>query len=197
RALEAGMTPQRAINLIKKIRAIAIQQAKNDLPIGILTYANIVFRYGIQRFYRHLKAAGADSVLIADVPLEEIAPFAAAAKSTKLAQIFLASDYTTPRRLKQIERISGSKNLGYLYVVSTLGVTGTRGEVAKSTLTLLNRLKKQTKLPLVVGFGISKPAHLSSLKKLGAVSGAIVGSALVKTKTADLKMALMSLQHAC
>ena len=160
RALKAGVTPKKAIELVKKIRAM-IQQHNRDIPIGILAYSNIVLRYGIQKFYRDLKQAGADSILIADVPLEEIKPFAKAAKKHKIHQIFLVSEYTDNARLKKIEKIAS----GFLYAVSVLGITGARKELSKSTLDFVRRLKTKTRLPIMVGFGISSRDHINALQK--------------------------------
>lgn len=183
RALKAGTTPRVALNLIKKIRALA----GPTMPIGILTYSNIVLRFGIEKFYLELKRAGADSILIADVPLEEIAPFARAARTQKIHQIFLVSEYTDAARLKKIAHYAS----GFLYVVSTLGVTGTRTSLSNQITPLLKRLKRETDLPLVVGFGISHSQHIKQLKHAGA-DGAIVGSALVKTPTKKLSRLLFS-----
>lgn len=192
RALRAGITPKKAIELVKKIRSVMVREPPvyalrasagrhHDIPIGILTYSNIVFRYGISKFYRDLKRAGADSILIADVPLEEIKPFASASKKYGLHQIMLVSEYTDLKRLRQIEKYAS----GFLYVVSVLGVTGSREKINKNTLKLVKKLKQQTKLPLSVGFGISKPEHIIQLHKAGA-DGAIVGSALVDIRTPHL-----------
>lgn len=184
RALKNGMTPKKAVTLVRKIRSM-LRQAHHDVPIGILTYSNIVLQYGIGKFYRDLKHAGADSVLIADVPLEEIKLFARAAKKNNLHQIFLVSEYTDVTRLRQIEKFGS----GFLYVVSVIGVTGVRQKLPPQLTPLLTRLKKQTRLPLMVGFGISRPQHLKQLKTAGA-NGAIVGSTLVKTQTKNLSKIL-------
>lgn len=196
RALKNGTTPKKAIALVKKIRSVVVRppqkrgkQAHHDVPIGILAYSNIVLQYGIEKFYRDLKQAGADSVLIADVPLEEIAPFARAAKKYQLHQIFLVSEYSDVTRLRQIERFGS----GFLYVVGILGVTGVRQKIPQTTISLIKTLKKKTKLPLVVGFGISRPEHLTQLKTAGA-NGAIIGSALVKTPTKNLSKVLQLFQ---
>lgn len=185
RAIKSGTTPKKAIQLVRKIRAML----KYDVPIGILTYSNIIFRYGIQKFYNDLKRAGADSVLIADVPLEEIAPFAKAAKTAKIHQIFLVSEYTDNNRLKKIEQIAS----GFLYAASVLGITGARKKLNKSTLNFVRRLKTKTKLPIMVGFGISSREHINALQKSGA-NGAIIGSALVKTPTFRLSHFLKKLR---
>lgn len=192
RALKNGMTPRKAIVLVKKIRSIMVRKAHYDAPIGILTYSNIILRYGIEKFYSDLKNAGADSVLIADVPLEEIAPFARAAKKHKLHQIFLVSEYTDAARLKKIEKFAS----GFIYIVSVLGVTGVREKLKKKLGGLLRRLRKRTKLPLLIGFGISQPSHVKNLKKIG-VHGVIVGSHLVKIPLKNLRKILRPLKNAC
>ena len=191
RALKAGTTPRKTIQLIAEIRKMARknQPENRDIPIGVLAYSNIVFRYGIQKFYRDLKKAGADSILIADVPLEEIAPFAKAAKKHKIHQIFLVSEYTDSARLKKIEKIA----TGFLYAVSVLGITGERKTLNKSTLNFVRRLKTKTNLPIMVGFGISTRDHIKALQKAGA-NGAIIGSALVKTPTFKLPQTLKKLR---
>lgn len=209
RALKNGMTPKKAIALVRKVRLLSLRvpqsgtkqsrldgfaDARHDnVPIGILTYSNIVLHYDIDRFYRDLAAAGANSILIADVPLEEIAPFAAAARRYCLHQIFLVSEYTDTTRLKKIEKIARScgqdRSGGFLYVVSTLGVTGTRKTLDPKALALIKSLKKKTEIPLMVGFGISNRQHIEALQKAGA-DGAIVGSALVKTPMKKLHLIL-------
>lgn len=196
RALRAGMTPKKAIKLVSQIRALTNASTEKhnapEIPIGILVYSNIVFHYGIQKFYRDLAKVGADSVLIADVPLEEIAPFIKAARANKIHQIFLVSEYTDTKRLKKIEHTG---NGGFLYVVSTLGVTGARKELPPTAIKLIKNLKRKTRMPLIMGFGISQPEHIRQLKKAGA-NGAIVGSLLVKTLTKNLPKTLRSLKAA-
>lgn len=188
RAIFNGTTPKKAIQLVGKIRIMLLQD-QHDIPIGILTYSNIILRYGIQKFYKDLKRAGADSVLIADVPLEEIQPFAKAAKTAKIHQISLVSEYTNSSRLKKIEKIAS----GFLYAVSALGITGARKKINKSTLNFVRRLKIKARLPIMVGFGISSRDHIKILQKAGA-NGAIIGSALVKTPTPKLGQVLKNLR---
>lgn len=187
RALASGMTPMKAIKLVKEIRVL-IKKTGRETPIGILTYSNIVLQYGIENFYKDLCAAGADSVLIADVPLEEAKPFVSMSKKHKVQQIFLVSEYTDGKRLRSIEKNSG----GFLYVVSALGTTGVRKNLDKNIEDLVRKLKKQTQMPLVVGFGISSKEHISKLRNAGA-NGAIVGSLLVNTQIKKLVKTLKSL----
>ena len=185
KALKNGITTRRALRLIKKIRRHVLH-----VPIGILTYANIVIRYGIQKFYRDLSKAGADSLLIADLPLEEIFPFTTAAKKNGIHQIFLVSENTTLNRLKKIEKLGS----GFLYVTSILGVTGVRRRLPLHLAELIKKLRRATKLPLMVGFGISKAGHLNSLQRFGA-QGGIVGSALVATPIQKLPKILNSFRN--
>lgn len=187
RAIAAGTTPRLALNLISKIRTLA-KKTNPEIPIGILTYSNIVLRYGVQKFYKDLRAAGADSILIADVPLEEIKPFALQARKNHIHQIFIVSEYTDAKRLKNIEKIGS----GFLYVVAAMGVTGVRKNLEKKIFELVHRFKKQSHLPLLVGFGISNKKHIKSLASAGA-DGAIVGSLLVKTPLHKLSKTLKSL----
>ena len=184
-AIQNAMTPKKCMTLIQKTRAIT------NIPIGILTYANIVIQYNIEKFYHDLKKAGADSILIADVPLEEIEPFAKAAKRNHIHQIFVISENTSPTRLKKLQTIGS----GFFYVVSSLGVTGTRDKINPKLQKLIEQLKKNSKLPLMIGFGISTPSHIKSLKKTKA-NGLIIGSALVKTPTDQLPKLLNELSNA-
>lgn len=169
RALRAGMNTDRVFAFIKKLRSVT------DVPITVLVYANIVYQRGIERFYRDAKAAGIDGVLVPDVPVEESEPFVDASRMAGIDPIFLVASTTTPQRLKKILHHAQ----GFLYVVSVLGVTGARESLSSEMPKLLRRIKKQTNLPLAVGFGISKREHIEILKKAEA-DGAIVGSALVK-----------------
>lgn len=169
RALRAGMHTDRVFAFIRKLRGFT------DIPITVLVYTNIVYQRGIERFYQDAKAASIDGVLVPDIPVEESAPFVRAAEIAGIEPIFLVAPTTTPGRLKKILRVAK----GYLYVVSVLGVTGARDALSSGMSQFLERIKRQTSLPLAVGFGISRKEHIAMLKKSGA-DGAIVGSALVK-----------------
>ncbi len=184
-AIQNEMTPKKCMDLIQKTRSLT------NIPIGILTYANIVLQYDIEKFYCDLKKAGGDSILIADVPLEEIEPFAQAAKHNNIHQIFIISENTSITRLKQLQKYGS----GFFYVVSSLGVTGTRDEVNPKLQKLIQQLKKNSKLPLMIGFGISTPSHIQTIKKTNA-DGLIIGSALVKTPTDQLPNLLKELSNA-
>lgn len=168
-ALKNGATTKKCISLIKKIRKLT------DSPLGILCYANSIHSYGITSFYHDAAKAGADSVLIADCPPEELAPFYEAAQNAGIHTVCIVTQDTDAKRLKEIEKFSSA----FLYVVSTLGVTGTRSKLNPQLAKTLQFLTRNTSTPLAVGFGLSTKEHFASIKKAGALCG-IVGSYLVK-----------------
>ncbi|MDP2625163.1 MAG: tryptophan synthase subunit alpha [Candidatus Peregrinibacteria bacterium] len=176
RALKAGITPKSVIEFIKESRKFT------NLPIGLLAYYNPILQYGVEKFYREAAKAGLTSILITDLPPEEASEACQYAKHHGLHQIFVVSSLTTPKRLKIILKNAS----GFLYVVSKPGVTGTKTDLANETIQTIKRLKKQTQLPLYVGFGISESKHVREVVKAGA-DCAIVGSALVKMIEENLK----------
>ncbi|NTW93047.1 MAG: tryptophan synthase subunit alpha, partial [Methanoregulaceae archaeon] len=119
--------------------------------------------------------AGADGVVVADVPYEEAAPFCTAARRSGIDPILFISQTTTPERL---EKILGSAS-GFIYLVAALGVTGTRDGVTPEAISLLRRVKESSPLPVVPGFGISSADHVRTYARAGA-DGVIVGSAIVR-----------------
>jgi tryptophan synthase alpha chain len=167
RALDAGATPDTLFSIIRAVRA------QSGVPIMILTYYNPVYIRGIDRFYREAAEAGADGVLIVDLPAEEIGVARTAADRYGLCQIVMATPTTTDRRLDLI----GSAGTGFLYVVSVAGVTGARDHLAVGVVDLLKRVRSRTTLPLAVGFGISRPEHMQAIAAAGG-DAAIVGSAI-------------------
>jgi len=122
------------------------------------------------------------SVLAADVPVEESDDMTQATRKHRIDTVFIVSPLTDNKRLKLITK----KCRGFIYIVSRLGVTGAKEDLKESTLTLIKKVKRHTKLPLCVGFGISKPEHIQAVCKAGA-DGAIVGSAIVKIIENNLK----------
>ena len=168
RALAAGTTPDTIFRIVKAVRAYS------DVPIVFLTYYNIVHRRGIERFYREAREAGVDGILVADMPVEESEEVTAIAARYEIDPIFLITQTTSDERIR---KIAGPAR-GYLYLVSVLGVTGVRAEVSSEAIDLLHRVRRQTKLPLALGFGISTPDHAATCAAAGA-DGVIVGSAIV------------------
>lgn len=170
RALKSGINTGIAFEFAK-----AIREYNNKIPIGLLVYGNLIFQRGINKFYQDAAKAGINSVLGADIPLEEADEYIKAAKSNGIDTVFIISPLTPDERIKKIV----DKTTGFVYVVSRLGVTGAKSNLENSTLELIKRIKRFTDKPLCVGFGISKPEHVRSVIKAGA-DGAIVGSAIVE-----------------
>jgi tryptophan synthase alpha chain len=169
RALGAGMTVDLYFDTVRRIRKIS------EIPLVLMVYCNTVHRRGVERFYREAREAGADAVLIVDMPPEEGERALAAARGNDLDQIFLVAPSTSDDRLGHIAG-SGS---GFLYLASLLGVTGARDRLSGEASRLIDRARLRTRLPLAVGFGISRPEHAKALKEVGA-DGIIVGSAIVE-----------------
>lgn len=170
RALEAGTTPEVCFEIIK-----AIREKHPTTPIGLLLYVNLVYRNGIESFYLRCKEAGVDSILIADVPLHESAPYRAAAEKFGLQQIFIAPPNGDENTLKQVAEYGQ----GYTYLLSRAGVTGADAKAGMPVEHMLATLNKHDAPPSLLGFGISQPEQVTQAIKSGA-AGAISGSAVVK-----------------
>lgn len=170
RALQAGTRTQTCFDMLTQVRA-----KYPDLPIGLLVYANLVYAPGMDSFYRRAAAAGVDSVLVADAPLEMSAPFKAAADKAGIETIFIAPPNGDEATLKAIAE-AGS---GYTYLLSRAGVTGTETKAGTPVATLLATLAKYQAPPSLLGFGISTPEQVRDAITAGA-AGAISGSAVVK-----------------
>jgi tryptophan synthase alpha chain len=176
RALAAGTTPDTVFEIVREIRK------ESDVPIVFLTYFNIVYRRGIERFYREAHDAGVDGILIADMPVEESEEVCVVASRYNIDPIFLVTQTTSDDRITKI----AAKARGYLYLVAVLGVTGVREQVSKGGIDLLHRVRMHTPLPLALGFGISTPAHAQICARAGA-DGVIVGSAIVEIVERNLQ----------
>ncbi|MBC7100858.1 tryptophan synthase subunit alpha [Methanothermobacter tenebrarum] len=168
RALKNGITVDKCFKFLKKLRR------STTIPIGLLVYYNLIYQHGVEKFYEDAMKAGVNSILIADLPPEEAEEALKASKEYGIDQIFIIAPTTSNERLKMISKHAS----GFHYLVSVMGVTGARRKVKKSTLTFIERVKKNGKLPIMVGFGISKPSHIKEIIKAGA-DGAIVGSAII------------------
>lgn len=170
RALAAGTRMADALSVAAALRA------ESDVPIVLMTYYNPVQRRGLDAWAKAARESGADGVILPDVPLEESGPAQAAFARAGLDLVQLASPATPPDRLDALARATR----GFLYLVSTFGVTGARGELPPEALALAERAKARVgaSTPLAVGFGVSRPAHVKALRAAGA-DGVIVGSALV------------------
>lgn len=170
RAFAAGVTPSQCFEMLALIR-----QKHPTIPIGLLVYANLVFSKGIDEFYAQCEKVGVDSVLVADVPVEESAPFRAAALRHNIAPIFICPPNADEELLRQI----ASHGRGYTYLLSRAGVTGAENRAALPLHHLVEKLKAYDAPPSLQGFGISAPEQVTGAIDAGA-AGAISGSAIVK-----------------
>jgi len=168
RALEAGMTCEKALDLVREVKAYA------DIPIGLLMYYNLIYHYGRDRFYRDAATVGVNSVLVADVSIDDADEVAEPASAAGLDTVFMVTPITRPERMKLI----ATKTTGFIYTVSLLGVTGARAELSDTVEGLVGKLKGLTDVPVCVGFGISRPEHAAAVARAGA-DGVIIGSKIV------------------
>jgi len=168
RALKAGMTPEKAIKGIRKLRRAGIKQ-----PIVVTSYYNIIFQIGIEEFVKKIKRAGANALIVPDLPLEESSSLLGEGKKQGIKIILLVAPTTQKKRLKKILK----QAQGFVYLVSVTGVTGSRESMQTKTLERINQIKKHSKIPILVGFGISKPQHAKAVIEAGA-NGVIIGSAI-------------------
>lgn len=168
RALASGATLTGVLAMLKTLRPSI------SAPIVIFSYANPILRMGLEAFVTEARAAGVDGVLTLDMPPEEGETFRAAFGRAGIDTIFLLSPTTTVDRIRRASELGS----GFLYGISRLGVTGVRDTVDDSARELALRVKAETRLPLALGFGISRPEHVRSIGQWA--DAAVVGSALVK-----------------
>jgi len=167
RALAAGMTLRGTLDLIAETRS------RIETPIVLFTYANPVLRMDPQTFAAAARKAGVDGVLILDYPVEEAEPLRRPLVDAGLDPIFLISPTTSDERIRRSSELGG----GFLYVISRLGVTGARDQMAADAAVLVDRVKGLTRLPVALGFGISRPEHVAAACR--HADAAVVGSAIV------------------
>ncbi|MBA5203745.1 MULTISPECIES: tryptophan synthase subunit alpha [Pectobacterium] len=170
RAFAAGVNPSQCFEMLATIR-----QKYPDIPIGLLMYANLVFSNGIDEFYQRCAQVGVDSVLVADVPVAESAPFRTAALRHGIAPIFICPPNADDELLREI----ASYGRGYTYLVSRAGVTGAEKRAQLSLNHLVAKLNEYHAAPPLQGFGISDPTQVRETLASGA-AGAISGSAIVR-----------------
>lgn len=175
RALKSGMTVDRALEFIK------LATDYKPVPVGLLVYYNLVFQYGIEKFFADFKAAGGSSVLIADLSIDDADEVIPAAEKAGLETVFMVTPNTAEERAKLI----AEKSTGFIYTVSTLGVTGARSALSDMVKPLIARLKSMTDTPVCVGFGISSAEHAKQVAGAGA-DGVIIGSKIVKMIESNL-----------
>jgi tryptophan synthase alpha chain len=168
RAMKSGINMKKALDFIKKIKDY------KDVPIGLLMYYNLVYQYGTEKFFTDFHKAGVNSVLIADLSVDDSDEITGPAKSAGLDTVFMVTPVTKSQRMELIASIT----TGFIYTVSVLGVTGSRDQLSGTVGELVGKLKKLTDVPVCVGFGISKPEHAATVAQAGA-DGVIIGSKIV------------------
>lgn len=167
RALKGGMTTDRAFELAAKVRS------QTDIPLVFMTYLNPVFKYGYDRFFAKCAEIGVDGLICPDMPFEEKSEADGIAKAHGISIISMIAP-TSEERIKAIAESAD----GFLYIVSSLGVTGVRSEIKTDLAGIMSGVKKYAKVPAAIGFGISTPEQA---KKMSALAdGVIVGSAMVR-----------------
>ena len=167
RALTSGATLAGVIDLAVRLRK------RTEVPFVLFSYFNPILQMGLEKFAQAAASAGIDGVLATDMTPEESADYCRILRSHHLDTIFLGAPTSTDSRLKQIAACSS----GFVYLISRTGVTGTRDSLPEELPALVRRVRHFTPLPIAVGFGISQPAHVTSLA--GVADAAVVGSALV------------------
>ncbi|MDR2525985.1 MAG: tryptophan synthase subunit alpha [Oscillospiraceae bacterium] len=167
RALSAGTTLPKLFALVERVRQ------KSQIPLVFLTYLNPVFRYGYERFFQKCRSVGLDGVIIPDLPAEEQGEARIFAEKEGVDIISLIAP-TSEERVRVIARNA----TGFLYVVSSMGVTGVRGEIQTDLASMLALARSVSELPAAIGFGIGTPEQARAMA--GVADGAIVGSAIVR-----------------
>jgi tryptophan synthase alpha chain len=166
RSLARGTVPQEVLD--------GITRAEAPVPVAVMTYYNIVFRAGHKRMARSLAAAGVSGAIIVDLPIEEIAPWAAEADAAGIDTVLLVAPSSPPDR---VERIC-ARARGFVYAVARMGVTGERGDVGSDVARVVERIRRCTDMPVCVGVGVSNPAQAAEVCEVA--DGVVVGSALVR-----------------
>lgn len=167
RSLKNGMTTDGVFDIVRRVREVS------DIPLAFMTYINPVFHYGYDRFFGKCEELGVCALITPDVPYEEKEEIEAPATAHNVQIISMISP-TSESRIKEI----ASEAKGFIYVVSSMGVTGVRSEIRTDLDSIIENIRAVTDTPCAIGFGISEPAQA---KKMAGISdGAIVGSAIVR-----------------
>lgn len=168
-ALDNGTTTASALELVRTLRERGIDQ-----PVLMFSYLNPLLAYGAEQFVVDARAAGADGLIVPDLPPEEAHHFAGACEREGLALVFFLAPTSDTQRIQLVAQ----QATGFIYVVSLTGTTGARADLPADLTAFIDRVRQQTDVPLVLGFGISTPDHARMMN--GLVNGFIVGSALVR-----------------
>jgi tryptophan synthase alpha chain len=172
RASERALHQHTTLENVLEVAA-SVRKQRPQAGLIVFTYLNPIYRYGIERFARAAKTAGADGALVTDLTVEEAGDYLRAMREHGLATVFLAAPTSTDERLKRIAAVS----TGFLYAVSRTGVTGAQKNMTGDARQLVARIKRFTSLPVAVGFGISSPEQVAEVGDFA--DAAVVGSAIV------------------
>lgn len=167
RALQGGVTTDLIFAFVEDLRKDV------SVPLVFMTYANVVFSYGAERFISSCARTGIDGLILPDLPFEEKGEFLPLCRQYGVSLVSLIAP-TSENRVAMIAREAE----GFIYLVSSLGVTGTRSEITTDLAPIIRTIRENTKIPVAIGFGISTPEQAGRMAALA--DGAIVGSALVK-----------------
>ena len=167
RAIQKGTNLKKILNTVKRIRS------RSQIPIALMTYYNPIFHYGEVQFIRDAKKYGVDGVIVPDLPPEEAIKFRSAAKTQNLSTVFFLAPTTTRQRMRKIVKAA----TGFVYYVSSTGVTGAHKAFSGKNTANIRLAKRMTKKPICIGFGISTPSQVRLVAKMA--DGVIVGSAIV------------------
>ena len=165
-ALNRGTVPEQVLD--------GIARAEVPVPVTVMTYYNLVFRAGHKRMARSMAAAGVSGAIVADLPIEEIEPWAKEADAAGIDTVLLVAPSSPPER---VERICGRAR-GFVYAVARMGVTGERGDVSVDAAGVVERIRRCTDMPVCVGVGVSTPEQAAEVCQVA--DGVVVGSALVR-----------------
>ncbi|MDD5127928.1 MAG: tryptophan synthase subunit alpha [Dehalococcoidales bacterium] len=169
RALQNGVTPAVCLDVVRQIR-----QRKITVPLMFMTYFNPVLNYGLREFCRDAARAGVDGLIVPDLPPEEGGELENAARQEGLSLVYLLAPTSNEARIRLVSR----KSRGFIYSVSVTGVTGARRELPENLGTFLKRVKRITRLPVCVGFGVSTAAQAKQVAQMA--DGVIIGSRIVQ-----------------
>lgn len=168
RALQHGTSLENVLKLAAEIR-----DSSQSVGLVIFSYLNPIVRMGLAKFCHVARHAGVDGILITDLPIEESSDYIRESRKNDLATIFLAAPTSTDQRLKQIAEVS----TGFIYAISRTGVTGARDQMTGDAPSLVKRIRRFSKLPVAVGFGISTPEQFAAVGTYA--EAAVIGSAIV------------------
>jgi tryptophan synthase alpha chain len=166
-ALEGGMTLRGSLAIAAEIGN------ENAIPVVMMSYCNPIFRMGLTEFAQSAALAGVTGVIVPDLPIEESAALAGALRAAGIHLIYLLSPASTEERIRRTADVAS----GFIYCMALTGVTGARANLADQLPAFLRRVRDLTRVPLVVGFGVSRPEHIRQLAHIA--DGAVVASALV------------------